>query len=121
MLAKPQLFLPQNERVPYTPEQGINDGEMIWQKLIVPNANVRLVLCGHDFGAARLTSTRPDGSRVHQMLADYQWLDALGGSGYLRTLEFDYAKKEIRVETYSPYLDQFLTDDANQFTVSLEL
>jgi hypothetical protein len=106
--------------VGYTPAEGINDGEMIWQKLIVPNANVRLVFCGHDFGAARLTSTRPDGSRVHQMLADYQWL-VDGGSGFLRALEFDYDKKEIRVETYSPTLDQFLTDDANQFTVSLEL
>jgi hypothetical protein len=111
-----QSFYP----VGYTPAEGINDGEMIWQKLIVPNANVRLVFCGHDFGAARLTSTRPDGSRVHQMLADYQWL-VDGGSGYLRALEFDYDKKEIRVETYSPTLDQFLTDDANQFTVSLEL
>jgi hypothetical protein len=29
--------------------------------------------------------------------------------------------KEIRVATYSPYLDQFLTDDANQFTVNLDL
>jgi len=36
-------------------------------------------------------------------------------------LEFDYDKKEIRVQTYSPYLDEFMTDDANQFTLSLEL
>ena len=106
----------------YTPDQGINDGEMIWQKLIVPNANVRLVLCGHDNGAARLTSARPDGSLVHQMLADYQWWNGPNnGFGFLRALEFDYDKKEIRVQTYSPTLDQFLTDDANQFTVSLEL
>jgi 3',5'-cyclic AMP phosphodiesterase CpdA len=106
--------------VGYTPAEGINDGEMIWQNLIVPNPNVRLVFCGH-YGVGRLTSTRPDGSRVHQLLSDYQWRDDLGGSGFLRTLEFDYAKMEIRVATYSPYLGQFLTDDANQFTVSLEL
>jgi 3',5'-cyclic AMP phosphodiesterase CpdA len=105
----------------FTPQEGINDGEDIWQKLIVPNANVRLVFCGHDSGAARLTSFRADGSPVHQMLADYQWADSLGGSGYLRVLEFDYDKREIRVQTYSPYLDQFMTDDANQFTLSLEL
>jgi hypothetical protein len=36
-------------------------------------------------------------------------------------LEFDYGKKEIRIQTYSPYLDQFMTDDTNQFTLSLEL
>jgi hypothetical protein len=110
----------------YTASQGINDGEQIWRKLIVPNPNVRLVFSGHDSGAARSTSTRPDGSRVHQMLSDYQWLYSgtpadLGGSGYLRALEFDYGKKEIRVRTYSPYLDLFLTDDANQFSLSLEL
>ena len=119
-----QSFIPQVYN--YTPKEGINDGEEIWQKLIVPNPNVRLVFCGHDNGAARLTSLRADGKPVHQMLADYQWLyagtaDDRGGSGYLRVLEFDYGKKEIRVQTYSPYLDQFMTDDANQFTLSLEL
>jgi 3',5'-cyclic AMP phosphodiesterase CpdA len=104
----------------FTPKEGSNDGEQIWQKLIVANPNVRLVFCGH-YGVARLTSLRADGSRVHQMLSDYQWADSLGGSGYLRLLEFDYGKKEIRVQTYSPYLDQFMSDDANQFTLSLDL
>jgi hypothetical protein len=114
-----QAFIPQSYY--YTTKEGSNDGEQIWQKLIVPNPNVRLVFCGHDNGAARLASLRPDGSRVHQMLSDYQWLDDSGGSGYLRVLQFDYGQKQIRVQTYSPYLDQFMTDDANQFTLSLEL
>jgi hypothetical protein len=114
-----QAFIPQSYYV--TPKEGSNDGEQIWQKLIVPNPNVRLVFCGHDNGAARLTSLRPDGSRVHQVLSDYQWLDDSGGSGYLRVLQFDYGQKQIRVQTYSPYLDQFMTDDANQFTLSLEI
>ena len=119
-----QNFIPQWYN--FTPTEGINDGEEIWQKLIVPNPNVRLVFCGHDSAAARLTSLRPDGSRVHQMLADYKWLhsgtpDDRGGGGFLRMLEFDYGQKQIRVQTYSPYLDQYMTDDANQFTLSLEL
>jgi len=119
-----QRFIPQ--AFGYTPKEGINDGEQIWRKLILPNANVRLAFCGHANGAARLTSSRPDGSHAHQILSDYQWLETgaanhTGDSGYLRLLEFDYAKKEIRVQTYSPYLDEFMTDDANQFTVSLDL
>jgi 3',5'-cyclic AMP phosphodiesterase CpdA len=115
-----QWFIPQYYG--YTASQGINDGEELWQKLVLPNKNVRLVFCGHDSAAARLTSTRSDGSRVHQMLSDYQWLNGPNnGFGYLRTLEFDYDKKEIRVQTYSPSLDLFLTDDANQFALSLEL
>jgi hypothetical protein len=121
---RPQRFAP--DLFGYTPKEGINDGEEIWNTLIVPNPNVRLVLCGHDNGIARLTSRRPDGSRVHQILSDYQWLYRgtpayVGGSGYLRLLEFDYEKQQIQVETYSPYLQQYLTDDGNRFTLSLEL
>jgi hypothetical protein len=108
----------------FTPSQGINDGEMMWQKLVLPNPNVRLVFSGHQTGSARLSSTRPDGSVVHQMLSDYQWFnidasDYYGGGGYLRVLQLDYGKKTIQVQTYSPYLQQYLTDDANQFTLSM--
>jgi len=119
-----QRFAP--EAFGYTRSEGINDGEQIWRKLIVPNHNVRLVLCGHDNGVSRLSTFRPDGSVVHQVLSDYQWLyqgtaDYAGGSGFLRLLEFDYKRKEIRVRTYSPYLNRYLFDDANEFTLSLDL
>ncbi len=119
-----QRFAP--EAFGFTRSEGINDGEQIWQKLILPNRNVRLVLCGHDNGVARLSTFRPDGSLVHQVLSDYQWLyqgsaDYAGGSGYLRLFEFDYKRKEIRVRTYSPYLNRYMTDDANEFTLSLDL
>jgi hypothetical protein len=105
----------------------MNDGEQIWQKLVVPNPNVRLVFSGHMTAAgAHLTSTRPDGSKVHQMLMDLQWLntntpDDRGGDGYLDILEFDYAKKHIRVQTYSPYQDAFMRGEASEYTLSLEL
>lgn len=102
----------------YTTDQGINDGEDVWRKLVSPNLNVLLVFCGHDPGIARLTSVR-GGAPVHQVLSDYQWSDELGGSGYLRLLTFDYDRREVVVETYSPYLDRYLTDDANQFTLDL--
>jgi 3',5'-cyclic AMP phosphodiesterase CpdA len=119
-----QRFAPQ--AFDYTPGQGINDGELIWRKLVLPNRNVQLLFCGHDNGVARLTSVRPDGSRVHQILSDYQWLyqgddNYEGGSGFLRLVAFDYADQAIHVETYSPYLDRYLTDDGNQFTLPLDL
>jgi hypothetical protein len=105
----------------YTADQGINDGEMLWQKLVLPNPNVRLVFSGHDTGWAHLSSTRPDGSVVHQMLSDYQWLDGQNfGFGYLRVLQFDYDKETIAVQTYSPYLQRYLTDADNQFTLGLQ-
>jgi hypothetical protein len=115
-----QSFIPQDYH--YTESQGINDGEMLWQKLVLPNPNVRLVFCGHQTGWARLTSTRPDGSRVHQMLSDYQWYNGDNfGYGYLRVVQLDYGKKTIQVQTYSPYLQQYLIDDANQFSLDWNL
>jgi 3',5'-cyclic AMP phosphodiesterase CpdA len=120
-----QSFIPQAYH--YTESQGINDGEMLWQKLVVPNRNVRMVFSGHDTGGARLTSTRPDGTRVHQMLSDYQWWSPDGitewsfGFGWLRIVQLDYVKKTLAVQTYSPYLQQYLTDDANQFTLDWNL
>jgi hypothetical protein len=101
--------------VAYTIDQGLNDGEMLWQKLVVPNPNIRLVLCGHHF-VGRRTSVRPDGSLVHEVAADYQWWEGdWNGYGYLRVMEFNYAGDEIRVQTYSPTRHEFLEGDAHQF------
>jgi hypothetical protein len=36
-------------------------------------------------------------------------------------MQIDYDKQTIAVQTYSPYLGQYLTDDANQFTLDLNL
>jgi hypothetical protein len=45
-----------------------------------------------------------------------QYPDLHGGNGYLRLLEFDEANRRIRVRTYSPYLDQYLSqDDSEEF------
>jgi hypothetical protein len=96
----------------------VNDGEEIWRKLISNHANILFVLCGHDLGdgVARLTSVRGDGTKVHQLLANYQ-MDALGGEGFLRLLRFFPAERRVAIRTYSPYLDRYKTDPDNEFTV----
>jgi hypothetical protein len=96
----------------------VNDGEEIWRKLIVRNDNIRFVLCGHDLGdgIGRLTSVRPDGTKVHQLLANYQ-MSPLGGGGYLRVMQFFPGERRVRVRTYSPYLDAFKTDPDNDFSL----
>jgi DNA repair exonuclease SbcCD nuclease subunit len=104
-----------------TPEQGINDGEDLWNKLVVPHENVRLVLSGHVIpdGIARSSVRRESGAPVHQVLANYQRCDRCpcaeveGGGGYLRLLEFE--QDAIRVSTYSPHYDRWLHDDDNDF------
>lgn len=120
---------------------GVNDGEEMYRKLVSRNANVQFVLSGHvAFDAyARLTSTRDDGSRVHQILSNYQyWYTCepglcpipgtqtmpnpppyYGGNGWLRVMEFAPAERKVRVRTYSPLLHAFRDDERNQFELDL--
>jgi Calcineurin-like phosphoesterase len=108
----------------------VNDGEQMWQKLVSKHDNLKLVFSGHALppdiavdpdATGRLTSTRPSGSVCHQILANYQTCSGVpcgltkGGNGYLRIVRFDPASPVISVKTYSPYVDQWKTDDANQF------
>jgi predicted phosphodiesterase len=113
-----------------SPAAEVNDGEEIYQKLIAPNPKLRLVFCGHVLGdttygaVGRLTDVRPDGTHIHQMLSDYQVIPLNGiecGLGYLRILEFDTGKKEIRVSTYSPYLSQLMSVPEAEATFTLPL
>lgn len=110
-----------------TPREGINDGEDIWQELIEPNPNVRLVLSGHVIpdGTARAESQRADGSVVHEVLTNYQMCDSCpcaevnGGNGYLRVFTLSEDRSTLSVRTYSPSLDEELSDDENAFVLEL--
>lgn len=96
----------------------VNDGEEIWRKLIVRNDNILFVLCGHDLadGVAELTSARPDGTLVHQVLANYQ-TGKLGGEGFLRVMRFFPAERRVAIQTYSPFVNRFKTDRDNDFSL----
>ncbi len=111
-LWNPHVYL--DDRAPGS----VNDGEEIWRKLIRDNDNILFVLCGHDLedGIGRLTSTRPDGSQVHQLLANFQ-MEPLGGGGYLRLMRFSPAERRVTVQTYSPLSDTFKTDPDNDFSL----
>lgn len=86
-------------------------GKGYYNALVVPHANVRLVLCGHHHSAGkRETPLDDDGDgetdrTVIQLLADYQAAGE-GGGGFLRLLTFDTAAGLLKVHTYSPYLDK---------------
>ena len=75
------------------------------------NDNLFLMLCGHNHGQYYRRDT--NGTQVvSTCLSDYQDFP-LGGSGYLRTYQFSPANNVIHVNTYSPYLDQNLTNFNN--------
>jgi hypothetical protein len=99
----------------------VNDGEEMFQALVRDFEQVELVVSGHvlNDGLGRLTSEQREGGLVHQILANYQERE-LGGAGYLRLMTFDETGSRVRVGTYSPYLDQWLTDPDNQFELTLD-
>ena len=91
-----------------------NTGEGIWQKLVQPSANIRLVLCGHyatpnerlDYTTGFRTDKNAAGHDVHQMMFNCQALgggmSGNGGDGWLRLLEFLPDGHTVQVRTYSP-------------------
>ena len=80
------------------------------------NPNLFLMLNGHTHGEGQRSDVY-NGHTVHSLLADYQ-NNPNGGEGWLRLLEFAPAQGQIRVRTYSPYLNQFETDANSQFTLT---
>lgn len=94
------------------------NGAQMWNQLVKKNPNVFMVLAGHIPGIARLDGL--EDRVVYQLLSDYQNFP-MGGSGYLRIMTFEPQHDMIRVRTYSPYLDEFLTDSQNQFDLSFDM
>jgi len=113
---KDQKWNPANYRL----EDSFNDGQMMWQKAFRDAPNVRIVLNGHvlNDGQAYLASKATAGHTVHQMLQNYQTQHE-GGEGYLRLLEFQPDGKTVQAKTYSPSVDKYKTDPANQFRFEL--
>ena len=90
-----------------------NDGQAIWDKLIYPSANIRLVFCGHITGIKdprENVGFRQDknhlGRTVSQMLFNAQTdgggRQGNGGDGWLRILEFSADGQKVTVRTFSP-------------------
>ncbi|MGM0793254.1 MAG: S-layer homology domain-containing protein [Bacillota bacterium] len=93
-----------------------NMAQNVFNQVVVPNENVKLILSGHYHGANRRVTelTNQDGSKreVVEVLADYQG-GPEGGQGYLRLLTFDPATEKVDFQTYSPYLNDYNFFDEN--------
>lgn len=103
-------------------DSSVNDGEQIWEKLIKNHSNVRFVFSGHvlNTGVGTLVSINNEGYPVYQMLANYQEGvkgSVKGGNGWLRILDFDFKKKTIQVQTYSPFIKEYRKDTAHNFLI----
>ena len=90
-----------------------NYGQALWDKLVYPSPNIRLVVCGHECEITDYKGQvgyRMDkniaGKDVAQMMfnaqtADGQWFGN-GGDCWLRIMEFMPNGKTIKIKTFSP-------------------
>jgi hypothetical protein len=110
---------------PVAKVEEICDGEALWQKLVSRHPNVRLVLSGHvlNDGTGRTVDPGSGAQNVHQLLANYQHGvkpdRPFHGGGYFRLLQFLPDQKTVQVKTYSPWLDNWLTTEDQQFKFTL--
>jgi nitrogen fixation protein FixH len=97
---------------------GDNYGDKVWTKLVSQYANFNMVLSGHvtNGKGARRADLGISGNLVNQIFSNYQLL-ANGGDGYLRIMTFHPSTDTMDVKTYSPYLQSYMTDSGNQFTI----
>ncbi len=91
-----------------------NYGKDIWEKLLYPSSNIRMLICGHyctigsfEENVSSRTDKNVEGKDVFQMMFNAQtagggW-NGNGGDGWLRILEFMPDGKSIKVKTYSPF------------------
>ena len=120
-------------------KKGGQTGEEIFQKLVYPAKNIRLVVCGHvcspdswphaaGFSMVKNSSGKNVGQLVFNTQAIGGGFSGNGGDGWLRLLEFMPDRKTIKATTFSPFFygstsTQHLAwkDDArNCFTFVLE-
>lgn len=93
--------------------------EVIWDKIVVPNENVVMILCGHNDGVCDQMHRVGDSDRyVLEILADYQFSElgvgpqhvlngcTCDGEGYVRLMTFNDAKQLIST-TYSPVASDY--------------
>ena len=118
---------------------GGNAGEGIFQKLVFPAKNIRLVVCGHiaradvwERGVVFSTDVNSEGKGVAQMAFNTQAIGGgfhgSGGDGWLRLLEFLPDRKTVKATTFSPLFAispstrhlAWRHEDINEFTFTIE-
>ncbi|MCL1631527.1 metallophosphoesterase [Sporolactobacillus sp. CPB3-1] len=104
-----------------------SEGQMLFERVVRVNPNVRMVMNGHRYGAARRVDKidddldgKPD-RKVMQILSDYQ--SVKGGQGYIRVLGFDLTHDKVYVRTFSPQVHRthVFKKNKDNFSFSFDL
>jgi len=96
---------------------GNSTGDDLW-KVLRKYPNISMVLNGHLTAgqAAHRSDIGDNGNLVNEIFANYQTFPN-GGDGWLRIITFHPSANSISIQTFSPFLNRFNTDDDNEFTL----
>lgn len=115
---------------------GASRAQLIFDTIVDPNPNVKMVICGHDDGSLCLPKTASDGRIVYEILSDYQFVEAedpdfyenehyIGsvggccGDGYIRLMTV--TGSTLSSITYSPVTGRYNPyGDRESFSIDLE-
>lgn len=100
---------------------------IIWEKMVVPNENVKMILCGHNEGVCdQIHEVEGTGRKVLEILADYQFAEngqgpqhvengcTCDGEGYIRLMSFTDGGQLVST-TYSPVAEDYGIDPYEYF------
>jgi hypothetical protein len=93
-----------------------NTVQEVWDEFIKTHSQIFMVLCGHSSGAYHCVDMNNSGSKVHQIVSDYQSIPSDGsgslgyGGGWFRLMEFDTDTGAIHVRTYSSLHNKYSND-----------
>lgn len=94
--------------------------KVIWDEIVYPNANVFLVVAGHSGGDNKRIDYNIAGKPVQQVVIDYQHKKN-GGDGMLKIVRFEPKEDKIYFQTYSPWLDSYLSGAKTKFTFDFQM
>jgi len=97
-----------------------NDGQEMWDKRFKQHKNIIFIFSGHILGTGigHRDTRGVNGNMVYQFAANYQTGvngSVNGGNGYLRVVDIDPEKHMMKIQTYSPTLNQYNTAAGQTF------
>jgi hypothetical protein len=96
----------------FTQNEGTNDGQDLYNSLVLQHPSIRIVLGGH-IGAAYRIDT-PNGNVVYQSIGDYS---GISRSAWMQVYEFNSTGFTVR--TVSPVIKRFAKWANSKFSVNL--
>lgn len=97
-----------------------NDAQEMWDKRFKMHKNILFIFSGHILGTGigHRDTRGVNGNMVYQFAANYQTGvkdSEKGGNGFLRILDIDPERHSLKIQTYSPFLNQYNTAAGQTF------